>query len=439
MTFFHPILLGIGAACVAIPIVIHLLMRRRRKPVRWAAMRFLLEATKQRQRRVRLEQLLLLAARCLLLALIALAVARPMFGSPGALGSGSREVYLLLDTSLASAARGAEGTTDLEGSIERALELLAQLDGTRGDRAALITLGSPAEALVLPATSDLALLERRLRSLHPTDSPMDLPGGLALVPKPEPDRDATPPTVAVLSAFREGSIGHAPAPGTLGAESTLIASPPTAEPIGNTGFKGLHLLRPVVIAGSREGLAVGAAQVRVQLVRSGEGLDRAAPTTVRLFAQGEGSPREVGAGVVRWTPGQTEAEVILDLDLTGLGAAGDLVLQAEIDRDANERDNTAWAVLEVRDRLRVAVLGTRRFGSRPRITEFSPSDWLSLALEPIGEPDRQQRGAQIEIAVLDATRVDAGDLVGFDAVIVAEPGRVQQAGWESLGAFGARG
>ena len=50
-----------GIAAVSVPIVIHLLSRRRYKVVTWAAMRFLLTAQKQNTRRLRLEQLILLA------------------------------------------------------------------------------------------------------------------------------------------------------------------------------------------------------------------------------------------------------------------------------------------------------------------------------------------------------------------------------------------
>ena len=77
MTLLHPAIAVAGALAVAIPILIHLLLRRRRKPVMWGAMRFLLEAMRQQRRRLRLEQFLLLAARCLIIALAAMAIARP--------------------------------------------------------------------------------------------------------------------------------------------------------------------------------------------------------------------------------------------------------------------------------------------------------------------------------------------------------------------------
>ncbi len=439
MIFLHPILLGIGAACVAIPVVIHLLMRRRRKPVRWAAMRFLLEAYKQRQRRVRLEQLLLLAARCLLIVLIALAIGRPMLGRSGGLGSGARDVYLLVDTSLGSAIVGEGGESALSVSVERALDLLDRLESTRGDRVALITLGGVADAVVLPPTRDLALIERRLLGLQPTDSPMDLLGGLAFVPAAAADGERESPMVAVFSAFREGSVGQALTLGVLQSGVTLFAEPPSDEPLGNVGLLGLDLLRPVVVSGGGDNLAIGAAQVRARLVRSGVGFDEGAVSSVRVFAVHEGTPREIGSAEVRWAPGQTEAQSTIDIDLAGLGAAGRVVLRGEIDRDANERDNTAWAVLDVREQLRVAVLGTRRFGALPRIMEFVPSDWVRLALEPVGGLSRRSGGAQIEVEVLDVSRFEKGELVGFDAVIVTEPDRVRPDGWAGLGEFHARG
>src|SRR6516162_7228654 len=68
----------IGGGAVAIPIVIHLLSRRRYKVVTWAAMRFLLAAQKQNTRRMRLEQIILLVVRTVLIGLIVFAMASVM-------------------------------------------------------------------------------------------------------------------------------------------------------------------------------------------------------------------------------------------------------------------------------------------------------------------------------------------------------------------------
>jgi Mg-chelatase subunit ChlD len=67
-----------GGVAVSIPVIIHLLNRRRYKIVTWAAMRFLLNAQRQNTRRMRIEQLLLLLCRMGLVALIVMAMAAVM-------------------------------------------------------------------------------------------------------------------------------------------------------------------------------------------------------------------------------------------------------------------------------------------------------------------------------------------------------------------------
>jgi hypothetical protein len=80
LTFLNFAMLA-GLAGVAIPIVIHLLNRRKATVVQWGAMRFLEEAMASQNRRIRIEEIILLALRCFLLALLALALARPFVPS----------------------------------------------------------------------------------------------------------------------------------------------------------------------------------------------------------------------------------------------------------------------------------------------------------------------------------------------------------------------
>src|ERR1700722_9292993 len=102
MTFLNPWLLA-GVAAIAAPILIHLLMRQRPRRMKWAAMRFLEAVVRRNERRLRVEDWLLLALRCLLLVLLAVALARPAFraagmGAVGANG-GARTVVLGIDNS----------------------------------------------------------------------------------------------------------------------------------------------------------------------------------------------------------------------------------------------------------------------------------------------------------------------------------------------------
>jgi hypothetical protein len=80
MGFLAPYLLW-GTLAAAIPVILHLFFRSRYRTVPWAAMKFLLTSVEQTSRRLRFQELLLLMLRILVLAVIALALARPIFTS----------------------------------------------------------------------------------------------------------------------------------------------------------------------------------------------------------------------------------------------------------------------------------------------------------------------------------------------------------------------
>ncbi|HEX8203657.1 MAG TPA: BatA domain-containing protein, partial [Isosphaeraceae bacterium] len=110
----------LGLLGMAIPVIIHLLNRRRAVVVDWGAMQFL-ELGRRARRRINLTELLLMAGRMLLLGLVALALARPFWmpkpagadaaGRDAGAGAGAqrRDVVLVLDGS-ASMGRRAGGT-----------------------------------------------------------------------------------------------------------------------------------------------------------------------------------------------------------------------------------------------------------------------------------------------------------------------------------------
>jgi hypothetical protein len=72
----------LGLLGILIPIIIHLLNRRSNRVIEWGAMDFLFQSLAIRNRRIQLEEALLMAARCLLVGLLALALVRP-FVQPG--------------------------------------------------------------------------------------------------------------------------------------------------------------------------------------------------------------------------------------------------------------------------------------------------------------------------------------------------------------------
>ena len=74
---FINILMLFGLLAVSIPIIIQLLTRKNVRRIAWGAWMFLVQTMKKRKRKMLLEDILLLACRCLALGLLALAFARP--------------------------------------------------------------------------------------------------------------------------------------------------------------------------------------------------------------------------------------------------------------------------------------------------------------------------------------------------------------------------
>lgn len=82
MTFISGWLLG-GLFLAAVPIIIHILNRRRFQVIDWPPMKYLKLTLKKNRRRIRIEQLILLAIRTLAVLLLILAVARPVLSQKG--------------------------------------------------------------------------------------------------------------------------------------------------------------------------------------------------------------------------------------------------------------------------------------------------------------------------------------------------------------------
>src|SRR6188768_4219907 len=99
--FLAPALMAAGAAATSIPIIIHLLNKRKFRIVIWAAMEWLLAAQRRNARRLRMQRWLLLAIRCLAILLVAAGIAQLILQNTalGAFLGEQRAVIILWDDS----------------------------------------------------------------------------------------------------------------------------------------------------------------------------------------------------------------------------------------------------------------------------------------------------------------------------------------------------
>ena len=454
MTFLNPTIALVGLACIAIPIIIHILMRRRRRPVQWAAMKFLMEAYRRQRRRMNLEQILLLASRCLLVALLALAIGKPVLGALGALAHGPRTLYLMIDNGLASSATPAgENTPAIERSKAEALNLISQLDQAQGDRVGIVALAGPSEPLVVPPTADLTAAGEIIRGLRPVDSRTDLPGALSKVRdelRRAPLKSGESLWLGVLSDFRAGSTDLEATLASLSqgeGETHLIAQGPAESLLDNVAITGVEPAKSVLIATNEPGASLTTSTiVHVSLRRSGAGVSQAAVTTVSVeaaavSASGPAASRGPRAqATVNWAPGEDTARKSLSVEvpIPSQGSRVPVTLIASIDRDAIASDNTFRRPIDTRERLEVGLLVPGSVGGKGTIDTYTPGDWLALALAPEADPMRRRQSGEVRVTALDPARAlapmpgsrsPAGMLADFDAVIIPNPDLIDPAGW----------
>ena len=125
MTFLYPWML-VGLAAAAIPLLLHLVQQREPPTVVFPAVRYLQDATRQNERRLRLRHWLLLLLRTLLIASLVLAAAGPTLPSGGVATHGPTALVLILDNS-ASSAVVVEGTPRLD-ALRRAARTVLYME-----------------------------------------------------------------------------------------------------------------------------------------------------------------------------------------------------------------------------------------------------------------------------------------------------------------------
>jgi hypothetical protein len=175
MTFLQPLVLW-GLPLILLPIIIHLLNRIRHRSQPWAAMRFLVSATRSSISNARLRQWLILLFRVLAVLMLVLFLSRPLAGGwlGWALAPAPDAVLILLDR---SASMETQITGNRLSKREQALRSIAQAAKQFEESSHLILIDS---ALRTPQEIGKASSLKDLSLTAPTDTAADIPGMMAV-------------------------------------------------------------------------------------------------------------------------------------------------------------------------------------------------------------------------------------------------------------------
>ena len=413
-----------GALLVSVPVLIHILNRRRFVVQPFAAMRFLLLAYQQRRRRLRLESLLLLLLRCLAVLVAALAMALPFVGSDSPLAmmaSGPRDLVLILDRS-GSMDLTTGGVSADDRVLEAVRRRLRQLSDERGDAVTLVTMGSGPRLAAPIGSSPSQALAALERDPQPPGGVADPVAAVRYVA--EVVRAARPGRLDVevfsdLQRVSWGSIGP-----SLGAMFATILERGGGRlrivPVGAEGGAG----------GDPVNLGVLSLSADEPLVLAGE------PAGYTVVVQNHGDVSRNGVGGAFLLDGELRQRVTLDLPPRQQVAAttrlridspGSHHVSFVLDGDDLPFDDARTLALDVRASIDVLLVdGAPTPGDPLR----GATGYLALALDP-GNLERGLR-FRPEVRDLGAFEQSLSDLGRFDAIVLADVGGMTAAAATAL-------
>jgi hypothetical protein len=176
---FDNLVVLFGLFALAVPILLHLLQRRRFEVINWGAMQFLPDSVVAQRRRW-LDEVLLMLVRMGLIALIVLGLATPISTSgwlDGLTGRPTRDIVLVLDGSYSMDVRLPSQPTPWEDAIRAALADIDDADA--GARFAIVIARQPPHVVLEDFSGDRDEMRARVRALPAARGNPDMPGALA--------------------------------------------------------------------------------------------------------------------------------------------------------------------------------------------------------------------------------------------------------------------
>ena len=373
MSFLYPTMLG-GLAAVSVPIIIHLLNKFRVRTTDWGAMKFLLDSIQKNQKRVKIEDLILLILRCLLVALAVFAFARPVLKALATGGADSDEpvaAIVILDNS-ASMGQSA-GAGNLFDQAKK--EIGAWLDKKPNQSlAALYLVSNKTEPLIAKPGADLGLFRKMLSEAETSDHGSDLAQGVRLAVESLKTVTGRPREVRIYTDGQAKAWLKKDEMVKLASENPDIRILPVI--VGDKAQDNIG----IVALRADGGIVASRQPCRFHLEVANYGA--AAAENVKITLSIDGGPPAGDATIPRIEPGATQAASIV----VSFPDPGPHAVTASIAPDAFAGDNKRTAAVDVVSQMNVLIAEGNHEGPMIDRDGF----FVSNALVPLA-PDQVSR------------------------------------------------
>ena len=413
MSFAQPLFL-LGMLGAMVPIIIHLIHRRRPRKQPFPAIELVIQSVQRVERRWRLRRFFLLLARVLLIATLAIAAARPLWGPDLAATqqrSGPQRLAIVVDATLSMRATYG-GKTSFDRATTEARNLIDRMGPE--DMAVLIAVDTPPRVLVEQPTADKGQLLARLGTLEPSYMPGDvgeavsagvqaLGSGQTESPPAESDQEGPSfsARVVVLSDMARSSFQAAAAlqvPGTsVVAGVDVVDVLPDIKPQARSN-RAITAVEAVPVPGQTPRTI----EVRARIQSFDKERPGQTPVPVDVTLKEEG--RDLSLSTTDVVLGTIVDKVIRH----SFDTAGMHPVAVAVEPDALKEDDQRFTKVDVRRQVRVLVVD----GAPSGVPKEDEVFYLERALQA-GAAD------QPPPRIIGADDLPRADLSGFDVVILA--------------------
>ena len=404
MNFLNIALLG-GVAALSIPIIIHLFHKSRFQIVKWGAMHLLEAVLRTNQRRIRIEQIILLIIRAAIPAILALCMARPVWkGVQKLMGEARTSTVILLDNSYSMAASRA-GTTNFSIARDEAGRMLNELP--RGSDAQVVLMGEGGAPLLDEPTYDLARLTQSLKQIEAGYGAATVPAALEFATGVFGQMRESSRNLIVMTDFQRISF-EATEDAQLGQMLDRLRKMPLppeitffdvgSEAKDNVAIESLDFSRLMVGVGQK-------IQIRANLRNFGD----APYQDLRIYFKADGKERSMSQ--IRLGPHE-KGQVLFT---HAFDTAGSHTIEVVADADGLKADNSYLASIPVRDKIPVLLVN----GDPSAEPLKGETDFAEIALQPFSATGKVALADLIAAKVVRTENLDPAAITGAAVVVLA--------------------
>lgn len=386
-------LFALGA--LALPIIIHILNRRRLRRVPFSSLEFILDMSRRRMSKVNLRRWIILLLRTLAIVLMVLAFARPTMRAGAGLfmpGQAPKSVVICIDVSGSMSAELRTGTV-----LQRAQEIAADVvDETgRNDVINVVTFSTRSEVLFEGGTRNKQIVKSAIGASRATNEATELSEAVETAVRLVGESGITNGEIYVVSDFREASdslvVSEVPD------HVRLIFLPVYDGPIDNVSIDRVFTPRKLIRPGE---------VVKVSVALSNHSRENPADFSLELVVGGKRKAEKV----VNLSPASSST-VTFSISLNEWGTHRCRISK---DHDRLAVDDDRYFLIEVSRRIPVTLIRGRRFAEDGR--QAAAYFYVEKAINP-----RASGEGEFSVTVLDENEVTMSSLPKKGVLVWTEP------------------